>query len=75
MDIQGVYTRLLAEGKSPATVRHIRVILHGALEDSVTWDFLAKDPMRRTKPPKAVKNEFQLPSPEQARALLQTAES
>lgn len=30
LDIQNVYTRLLDEGTSPGTVRHVRVIIHGA---------------------------------------------
>ncbi len=74
MDIQAVYAKLLEEGLSPNTVRHVRVILHGALGDAVTWDVLAKDPLRGTKPPKSVRREFQLPSPEDARALLQVAQ-
>lgn len=75
IDIQDVYTKLLAEGKSPATVRHVRVIIHGALQDAVAWDLVAKDPTRGTKPPKVVRRERQILSIEQAQHFLQVAES
>lgn len=75
LDIQNVYTTLLAEGKAPATVRHVRVIIHGALQDAVSWDLLTKDPARGTTPPKLPRRELQVPTVEEARALLQAAES
>ena len=75
MDIQDVYAQLLQEGLSSNTVRHVRVILHGALGDAVTWDVLAKDPLRGTKPPKPTRREFQLPSPDDARLFLQVAQT
>lgn len=75
LDIQNVYTTLLAEGKAPATVRHVRVIIHGALQDAVSWDVLAKDPSRGTTPPKLSRRELIIPTAEQAQTLLQAAES
>ena len=75
MDIQNVYTTLLNDGKAPATVRHVRTILHGALQDAVAWDLIAKDPARGTKAPKVPRRTLEIPSVEQSRALLRAAEA
>jgi integrase len=75
LDIQNVYTQLLDEGKAPATVRHVRVIIHGAFQDAVTWDLVSKDPARGTKAPKPSRPVLKIPTVEEARTFLQTAES
>ncbi len=75
LDIQNVYTTLLNEGRAAATVRHVRVIIHGALQDAVAWDLVAKDPARGTKAPKVPRRELQIPSMEQAQDLLKAAQS
>lgn len=76
LDIQNLYTTLLTEGKAPATVRHVRVIIHGAFQDAMSWDLLLpKDPSRGTTPPKISRQQLQIPPVVQARALLQASES
>ncbi|MCL5972655.1 MAG: site-specific integrase [Firmicutes bacterium] len=70
-----MYTTLLNEGRAAATVRHVRVIIHGALQDAVAWDLVAKDPTRGTKAPKVLRRELQIPSMKQAQDLLKAAES
>ncbi len=74
-DIQNVYTTLLNEGRAAATVRHVRVIIYGALQDAVAWDLVARDPARGTKAPKVPRRELQIPSTEQAQNLLKVSES
>lgn len=62
MDIQALYTQLLATGGqhgkplSASTVRHVHVLLSQALKQAVRWQVLAHSPMEGVRPPRATKD-------------------
>ncbi|MBI4498823.1 MAG: tyrosine-type recombinase/integrase [Chloroflexi bacterium] len=64
--IQKLYSRMLDEGRSPATVRHVHALLHQALQHTgrVRW--------QEVRPPKAKRTKVVALDPEQVGTILET---
>lgn len=59
LDLQRLYTRMLAQDYSTRTVRYVHTTIHTALKDAVAWDYLTRNIADRVKPPKLVQKERQ----------------
>lgn len=70
VQIQGLYTRLLAGGLSPKTIRYVHTTLHGALKRAVQWDLLPRNPAEAVEPPKLVRHELTVLDPAGVQSLL-----
>lgn len=57
-------------GLSPRTVQYLRAILRRAFAQAVKWDWVPRNVVALTEPPKQEKGEIPVFTPEQARALL-----
>ncbi len=68
--LQRLYAKKLDDGWSPTTVNHLHTVLHGALEQAVKWDLIARNISDRVDPPRKVRKEMRVWTPEQARAFL-----
>lgn len=73
-DFQAVYTQMLKDGKATSTIYHAHVVAHSALKQAVEWGLLPFNPTDRVKPPRVTTPEIVLPSPDELRRLLETAE-
>jgi integrase len=71
--VQAFYVALLAEGLSPATVRHLHVILHHALDHAVRLTIIPRNVCGLVTPPRAGRQEMHILTPEQAQCLLEAA--
>jgi site-specific recombinase XerC len=69
-----LYGAKLAEGLSPRTVEFLHRTLHCALKEAVMWGLLARNPADAVKAPKPKRPPIQPLNPEQAQALLCTAD-
>jgi integrase len=72
--IDAAYRAWLAEGLSPATVHKLRSILSAACHQAVKWDWLDRSPTERAMPPKLVRREMKVPTPDQLSMLVTVAE-
>jgi len=73
LDIQKLYTSLLAKKLSPKTVRHVHGVLRSALNQAVKWRLLAINPALAVDLPKQKKKEMKAFSVEEAGKFLQHA--
>jgi len=73
LDIQKLYTGLLARGLSPKTVRHVHGVLRSALNQAVKWRLLPLNPALAVDLPKKEKVEMSAFSVEQATKFLEHA--
>jgi integrase len=75
LDIQGVYTALLTDGRfKPATIRITHNVCRQALDDAVDWGLIPTNPALRTKPPRVPRPTVHPLTPAQAQALLKAAD-
>jgi integrase len=65
-----IYAALLKEGLSPRTVGHAHRVLHGALEQAVSWQLLPSNPASKVTPPRVPEKEIEILRPEQLQAVL-----
>jgi integrase len=78
-DLQRLYARLLeqplASGQPLATrtVKHVHVVLHGALKQAVKWGEAARNVCDAVDPPRVVERELHAPTPEELASLLDAA--
>lgn len=76
LDLQGVYTEMTKAGKAAMTVRHTLTVVRDALSDAVEWGMIPFNPADRAKPPKKTTAPVETaPTPDEARALLEEADS
>jgi integrase len=68
--IQSLYARKLAEGVSPGSVRQMHAVLRKALGEAARLGLVPRNVATLVKPPRAVRHEMQVLSPEEARTLL-----
>jgi len=73
LDIQRLYTTL-ATDHSPRTVQYVHVVLKKALNDAVAWGLIAANPAAKAKPPRQQRRLVTVPTPEEARRLLEAAQ-
>jgi integrase len=71
--IQAFYTKKLDEGLSPATVRSLHAILHGALDQAVKWNLVSRNVCDVVTVPISQRRETQPLTFEQAQRLLDVA--
>ena len=74
LDLQRLYAGLSEGGKAPRTVRYVHSTANRAFTDAVDWGLMPQNPAHRAKPPKLVKREMEVPTLEEAGALLKMAE-
>ncbi len=76
LDLQGVYTEMTKAGKAAMTVRHTHTVVRDALSDAVEWGMIPFNPADRAKPPKKTTAPVETaPTPDEARSLLEEADS
>ena len=80
LHIQGVYAKLLTEGRrrgagglNPRTVRHVHTTFKRALQQAVRWRLLAVNPADAIDPPNVEEGEVEVLEDDQIKALLDTA--
>ncbi len=57
--LQAFYSRKVAEGLSPTTVKHLHVIVHSALDDAVRLGLIARNVADMVRPPRIAQHEMQ----------------
>jgi integrase len=68
--VEAFYSRKHAEGLSPATVRCLRTVIHGALKTAVHWRLLAFNPATKAVLPEPGGTERKVLLPTEAAALV-----
>lgn len=72
--IQKFYNSLSDDGLSPKTVKNIHGVLHSALEQAISNDYIHRNPTEACKLPKVVKPEIHPLEPMEISKLLEEAE-
>lgn len=76
VDIQGLYTKLRAEGLSPGTVRRYHQILNSALHRAQQWGVLkGANPCENVDPPRVERRDMRVLDPDEVRRLLEVADT
>lgn len=70
LQVESLYTRKLAEGLAPATVRQLHVILHHALEDALRKGLVQRNVCDLVTAPRVPRHEIRPLTPEEADRLL-----
>lgn len=70
LQVQTLYSELLASGLAPATVVRVHAVLHKALDDAVRLDVLPRNVCDKVRAPKAAPAEKRAFTGEQARRFL-----
>ena len=73
-DLTGLYGKL-SQRLAPRTVGHVHRALHRALRDALHWGLVHRNVCDAVSPPKVTRQEMQVLTPDQARALLSAAAS
>ncbi len=81
LQVQQYYAHALASGRmdrragnlSPQTVVHHSRILHEAMQTAVKWQLIPRNPCDGAEPPRVVRAEMHILTPEQVGRLLETA--
>ncbi len=68
--VQALYAAKLRGGLKPASVRYIHAVLHRALEQTVRWSIIPRNPAALVDPPKVRREEIVPLDPSEARAFL-----
>jgi integrase len=74
-DIDLAYSSWRAEGMAPATVLHHHRVLRAALNQAERWGWISRNPATFATVASSRTREFQVPTPEQAQALVIKAAS
>jgi len=69
--LQKLYNQKDAEGLSPATVRHIHQVIHGALDQAVKNQLVLRNVSEATNLPRARKKEVRALTPEEQKRFLE----
>ena len=69
--IDAFYSKLVASGLTPLSVRKSHAILSAAFHQAVRWGWLDRNPVDRSSPPSARPKEIRPPSIDQLRQLIQ----
>jgi integrase len=73
LDVQRLYSAMLARGLSARTVRHTHAALHVALKQAVRWGLLARNPSDSAELPAVPHSERRVLSPDEAVRFLRAA--
>lgn len=71
--IQAAYSKLRDQGRSPATVRRLHVVLRRALGQAERWGLVARNPAALAEPPRSPRFHFRVLTAEEARRFLAVA--
>jgi integrase len=69
-DVRQMYRALLADGLTPSTIGRIHAITKQAMQDAVRAKYIRTNPLEDVKPPKDIRKEKDILTPEQVRRLL-----
>ena len=69
-NIQELYSRKLADGLSPTTVRHLHTVLHRALRQAIRWGLVSRNVTETVDPPRMAKTQHQALTADQAKQFL-----
>ena len=69
-DVRGMYRRLLLDGLTASTVGNVHVILKQAMREAVREKYIRTNPLGEVKPPKQVRKEKDVLTPDEVRRLL-----
>ena len=70
LDLQGLYTKLAADGLSGRSIVHTHRVLHRALQQACRWGMLPRNPCDGVTPPQAQRRELGVLSQAEAAHLL-----
>jgi len=79
-DIDGFYAELQRRGRAGAeplgaqSIQHIHALLRRLLNQAVLWGWIPTSPVTRTTPPRVVRFNITIPSPEDIRRIVAAAE-
>ena len=71
--LQDLYTKKLAEGLSPTSVRHLHTVLHRALKQALRWNLIIRNVSEAVDPPRRASTDHQALTPEEVRRFLEAA--
>ena len=69
-----LYREVMDKGLSPRTAQYIHAVLHRALRQAVRWNMIARNPADLVDAPRPRRKEITPLTPEQVRALLESAQ-
>lgn len=72
-EIQSVYAKMQRDGLSPRSIRYAHSVLHGALEQAVRWNMLARNVSKLVDLPRHERREMNALSREEATAFLRAS--
>lgn len=75
LDIQSLYSSMLARKLSARTVRYTHAVIFSALKQAVKWGMIVRNPAAMVDLPKQARKEMQALSPEEATRFLEAAKS
>ncbi len=71
--IQRLWDRMLRSGRSPKTVRDTRGVLHKALNDSVRWQLITRNPVAATTAPSVPRRKYRVLGRDETLRLFEVA--
>ena len=72
--LERLYARLLVAGQSPASVRQLHAVLHGALKQAARWGLVGRNVADLVSAPRVPRHEIRALSPDEAKRLLDAAQ-
>ena len=68
-----LYADLADAGQSSSSIRYLHAVLHGALDQAVRWQLLARNPVDAVTQPRRQRTEMAVLDPDQVRRFLEVA--
>lgn len=75
LDIEKLYSKMIADGYSPKTVRHVHNILSSEIEKAIDWEKVHTNPCKRIRLPKLRRGEMKFFTQEEALIFLEAAKN
>lgn len=73
LDVQALYTHMLAKGLSARTVKYTHNVLSSAFKQAIKWKLIMQNPVAQAELPKQTKIEMKVMSPEESKLFLEVA--
>jgi len=73
LDVEKLYAKMIADGYSPKTVRHVHNVLSSAFEKAIDWEKLHSNPCKRVRLPKLRRCEMKFFTQDEAVQFLEAA--
>lgn len=71
--VRNVLDKAAAKGLAPRTVQHVRAVMSGLFGTALSWELIATNPVKATQAVTASRSELEVPTAEQAMAVLEAA--